>query len=993
MTSYGVALTSFRSNRSVGTTALRDRIASAFDRDDAPPFGLRKVITQAAHDLFGTKDVQNAITASYVWLADQLGHITLGLGPTLLVCWVISGLGAELGLQERTRQVAMVLATLGIFLVWVYKELQDIRVTRANAGDVFPFNESDIVWNVKTALVYFGAGGLLGLSVFLHWSLFLGAILLCLWPVTTVAYWWLKRKLAFQQAGLPYLYRLANFTGVFDRPAVEPARGMIAELCNLEHRPVLLWHVLTGRDLIDRSRPSQRHVLIAGPLRSGKTSLAVGIGTEFAFNLGIGRYMPAADLVELAAIKPAPNGQMEYDDGRILWPWNEVDLLIVDDLDAAVSAAAAADDKSTFARLVDPAQFVGAMRASGEAQPLDWLRDRRSVWVIGDPAGAEPWRDSIAALMGTAPEEITIMQMSVPPEEAAPVAAATSGRFRRLVGYAAGLVGALGLAASTAWWIGEGRWGAFQPLTPEQAFADGSFGLEIAPLKYMLVADRISATAFQQPQGPSWPSRFGFLARPDAVASRCAADAPRNLPVGFGVSNRLAGNATPVPVRFVGLTCAACHAAELGRAGVVLGAGSHTADIIAFSDAFLTAIQDPKLDGEAILAAYEAQCDADRPNPAARLIERLLIDQWLSGARAQARENASKYDLPFDSASLADPVHIPTGPSRTRPFRSVVRNALDLPGADNRAYSKVPVAALQALRPWSQFDGSVGDPVVRSMIAVFTSGASIAALNEPQIADNIEKAAQYTLRLGESPAWPRLWDAFPETPRADAATLAAGERIWTTHCATCHAAAPAGGVSITPVDQLGTDASRLRFRYAKMLPSALAGTLPQRETADQAKGLTDEREAALKAGDFAVADWFVRAGKRLEARAREYPAGHRRAFQPDQIAYRQGFLNAPIPFAWMRAPYLHNGSVPTLRALIGLEERPPIFCRGNAGYDPVAVGVKAPIPTDSGCPPTASFLFDTSQPGNSADGHRYPPPGSGVSRVELEALLAYLRTL
>ena len=67
-------------------TAWCDR----FDRKDASPLGIRRVLTQVCHDLYGTKDVQYAITASYVWMADQIGHITLGLVPTLLLCWIVA---------------------------------------------------------------------------------------------------------------------------------------------------------------------------------------------------------------------------------------------------------------------------------------------------------------------------------------------------------------------------------------------------------------------------------------------------------------------------------------------------------------------------------------------------------------------------------------------------------------------------------------------------------------------------------------------------------------------------------------------------------------------------------------------------------------------------------------------------------------------------------------------------------------------------------------
>ena len=39
------------------------------------PFGLSRIWRQIKWDLFETKDVQDAITASYVWLEDEAGHI------------------------------------------------------------------------------------------------------------------------------------------------------------------------------------------------------------------------------------------------------------------------------------------------------------------------------------------------------------------------------------------------------------------------------------------------------------------------------------------------------------------------------------------------------------------------------------------------------------------------------------------------------------------------------------------------------------------------------------------------------------------------------------------------------------------------------------------------------------------------------------------------------------------------------------------------------
>jgi len=52
-----------------------------------------------------------------------------------------------------------------------------------------------------------------------------------------------------------------------------------------------------------------------------------------------------------------------------------------------------------------------------------------------------------------------------------------------------------------------------------------------------------------------------------------------------------------------------------------------------------------------------------------------------------------------------------------------------------------------------------------------------------------------------------------------------------------------------------------------------------------------------------------------------------------------GYVNLPLDGVWLRAPYLHNGSVPTLRDLLEpAARRPALFYRGYDVYDPAKVG-------------------------------------------------------
>ena len=104
---------------------------------------------------------------------------------------------------------------------------------------------------------------------------------------------------------------------------------------------------------------------------------------------------------------------------------------------------------------------------------------------------------------------------------------------------------------------------------------------------------------------------------------------------------------------------------------------------------------------------------------------------------------------------------------------------------------------------------------------------------------------------------------------------------------------------------------------------------------------------------------------------------------PVQLVYKARPLNG----IWATAPYLHNGSVRTLRQLLlASDTRQTTFRVGSREYDPKDVGF-----VDDG-----AYLFDTRLPGNSNRGHEGPEYGTAELQADpemLEALLEYLKTL
>jgi hypothetical protein len=92
----------------------------------------------------------------------------------------------------------------------------------------------------------------------------------------------------------------------------------------------------------------------------------------------------------------------------------------------------------------------------------------------------------------------------------------------------------------------------------------------------------------------------------------------------------------------------------------------------------------------------------------------------------------------------------------------------------------------------------------------------------------------------------------------------------------------------------------------------------------------------------------------------------------------------PLDGIWATAPYLHNGSVPTLAdLLLPAAQRPKTFYVGDCEIDPVKVG----------CVATAApgaFLLDTTKKGNWNVGHEF---GTSLSEADRAALLEYLKSL
>jgi hypothetical protein len=101
-----------------------------------------------------------------------------------------------------------------------------------------------------------------------------------------------------------------------------------------------------------------------------------------------------------------------------------------------------------------------------------------------------------------------------------------------------------------------------------------------------------------------------------------------------------------------------------------------------------------------------------------------------------------------------------------------------------------------------------------------------------------------------------------------------------------------------------------------------------------------------------------------------------------------GYLANELTGLWLRGPYLHNGSVPTLRDLLAQPSaRPKKFYRGCDLVDAANGGFASQVGTPA---ERYGTLYDTASPGNENSGHLY---GTDLSDEEKTRLLAFLKTL
>ena len=109
---------------------------------------------------------------------------------------------------------------------------------------------------------------------------------------------------------------------------------------------------------------------------------------------------------------------------------------------------------------------------------------------------------------------------------------------------------------------------------------------------------------------------------------------------------------------------------------------------------------------------------------------------------------------------------------------------------------------------------------------------------------------------------------------------------------------------------------------------------------------------------------------------------------PARLEPYRGYIAPPLDGIWVTAPYLHNGSVPNLEALLNSKKRPKYWKRNFASpsynYDIPGYNYET---KDA---PGGSDVYNTTLKGFSNEGHYF---GDKLSDTDRRAVIEYLKTL
>lgn len=477
--------------------------------------------------------------------------------------------------------------------------------------------------------------------------------------------------------------------------------------------------------------------------------------------------------------------------------------------------------------------------------------------------------------------------------------------------------------------------------------------------------------------------RYGFIETEHASKLN-----PYGLPIGFAIDTH------SVPDRgfSMGLTCAACHTADVTVKGKTIridGAPAHV-DMDTFYADLAAAVTRTYFDPDAYLRF--ARRVLPNPNPlslSALGVQFAEFQTWIAG------------DAAVRSAELL------SGFGRVDALTQIV-NALSVTDQNEpsnlraiKAPTSYPHLWLTPRLNFVQWNPIASSPIARNggeVLGVF----GVAKLDGPK--EEWYESSLLLNELHDLEGWvqslkPPPWDEaiFGSVNRTRAKD---GKTLYDKHCIACHTAPP---YRLTDPDENIRNLSfikigRVNFMKVGTDPVYVMSLLQRLVRTNDATVEANGGHAVVPALSFfvnsvgtvitkAMDDLNLSPEKRLEMSGYRFkktrgPDGKPQPYAPPSFTDLKA---GPLAGIWAGGPYLHNGSVPTVYELLSpVAERSSVFWTGGRELDLDKLGF---LSEDA----PGRFRFDTTLPGNGNAGHLYPP--QGLEAEERLEIIEYLKTL
>ncbi|MEJ7694647.1 hypothetical protein [Daejeonella sp.] len=345
---------------------------------------LKALWKQLKADLIG-KDSYRGVSLTYSWLANQLGHFTLGFIPTLLLYkWLVG--------HSQINNKAF-FAAICISALWTLFELYNFlgpllfsRRSRSNLiyipGPEYVFKPQwfNIAFDTFTDVCFFSLGAFVSANVIEPGSIPNWPIYLLLFTLAYPIYYWYSTKLMLQEARYPFQFRLSQWDFKIEELDKDTVKAFQA------------------------SGSGTKHLLIFGGRKSGKTEMAVGIGTETSIKNARVSYTTGMKLFNLFAI----DSKKLISENDSIWTWRSASLLIIDDINPGPPYREEIVSPDRFRHILDQGNSPSVINR-------DAITKKSVIWVMGHPdpdqAFLKSWKEMIIGL-GVKEHEISTVNLA-----------------------------------------------------------------------------------------------------------------------------------------------------------------------------------------------------------------------------------------------------------------------------------------------------------------------------------------------------------------------------------------------------------------------------------------------------------------------------------------------------------------------------------------------------------------------------------------------------